>query len=404
MTVIECFTDSHIDNISACLRLQPEKVIMVGCASQMQIPVERYQHFLQNRGQHTQILLSDTEGKDFPEICHVLYRLALQEEDCVIDLTGGDERIIMAVGAVMANLSSQQRQHIQIQKYDHQAEVLLDCMNENAPIPSKMPTLTVEELITLHGGSLYPKATELPADCNHKDVDQLWHLVTVDPKSWNRSITLLNEFESRSDSKMQIFVPLYYLRHSIKDFEAKTLLIRELLDKLHRWGVIINQSDDHALNYTYRSPLLRYCTLKAGNVLEVKTLLAGRAALEQGKPFFQNCAMSVSIDWDGVIHGFADRVVDTRNEIDVILMHGTTPLFISCKNGNVGEEELYKLSTVADRFGGPHVRKMLIATELDSKNLVANQQRAWDMDIVLIPNAADLSQEELQRRFVHALK
>ena len=54
-------------------------------------------------------------------------------------------------------------------------------------------------------------------------------------------------------------------------------------------------------------------------------------------------------------------------KIDVILMHGTTLLFISCKNGNIGEEELYKLHTVAERFGGPYVRKMLIATNLDRK-------------------------------------
>jgi hypothetical protein len=32
MTLIECFTRSHVDNISACLRLQPDRMAMIGNA------------------------------------------------------------------------------------------------------------------------------------------------------------------------------------------------------------------------------------------------------------------------------------------------------------------------------------------------------------------------------------
>ena len=79
---------------------------------------------------------------------------------------------------------------------------------------------------------------------------------------------------------------------------------------------------------------------------------------------------------------------------DVILMHGVTPLFISCKNGSIAEEELYKLHTVATRFGGSHVKKMLVATELPKKGDNPNYafiQRAKDMGIYLVTDAANLS-------------
>jgi hypothetical protein len=218
---------------------------------------------------------------------------------------------------------------------------------------------------------------------------------------------LLGEFESRSDSKTQVFLPLQHLRHSISNFETKENIVRQLLGKLHQKGIIDDQSSHYALEYTYNSPMLRYCTLKAGNVLEVKTLLEGRAVTENDTPYFHDCQMSVSIDWDGVVHDPMDRTPETRNEIDVVLMHGTTPLFISCKNGNIGEEELYKLHTVADRFGGPYAKKMLIATDLDQKSPSANRafiQRAWDMDIVLVTDAAELSREEWRQIFPKAMQ
>ena len=129
-------------------------------------------------------------------------------------------------------------------------------------------------------------------------------------------------------------------------------------------------------------------------MLEVKVLLEARRLREQGKPYFADSRMGVSIDWDGEIFDPCLRIPETRNEIDLIVMRGMTPLFISCKNGNIGEEELYKLHTVAVRFGGAEARKMLVATDLDRRSEAANRsfvRRARDMGICLVTDAAELS-------------
>ena len=116
--------------------------------------------------------------------------------------------------------------------------------------------------------------------------------------------------------------------------------------------------------------------------------------------------MSVSIDWDGVISSKDKHKPETRNEIDVVLMHGMTPLFISCKNGNIGEE-LYKLHTVAERFGGPYGKKMLIATDLGQKSPASTRafiQRARDMNILLVTDAAQLEACEWTNIFRSAMR
>ena len=106
-------------------------------------------------------------------------------------------------------------------------------------------------------------------------------------------------------------------------------------------------------------------------------------------------------------HHVGEKIPDTRNEIDVVLMHGVVPLFVSCKNGNIEEEELYKLHTVAERFGGPLARKMLIATELDRKSESADRafvQRAWDMNVYLVKNAGNMSDGEWRKVFTDAVR
>ena len=112
--------------------------------------------------------------------------------------------------------------------------------------------------------------------------------------------------------------------------------------------------------------------------------------------------MGVKIDWDGAIPESRYAFTGTRNEIDVLLMHGATPLFVSCKNGDVKTEELYKLHTVATRFGGPYAKKMLVVSDLEQKDAASAQAlacRAWDMDIFMVSAAAELDDRQWQEIF-----
>ena len=402
MTLIECFTDSHMDNIAVCLGLRPEKLLLVGEKEAMRQPAEKYHDLLRQRGIATKIILSDVTGKDLSGIRSVFEKHLAEEAECILDLTGGDELVIMAAGAALAGLDSRQRKAIRVQKFDYSQGRILDCLHGNRPLPHMPGSLSIRELIWLSGGDILPDAWQPATDSRPGELEGIWRIVAEDPKGWNRDIMVLNEFERRDNFGETISLDLEKLQGDISHFSEKEEQVRTLLDKLHRQGIIDDRSSRNRLEYTYRSPLLRYCTLKAGNALEVKTLLEARAMQENGSRFFGDSRMSVSIDWDGDLTAGAQHLPDTRNEIDVLLMHGNTPLFISCKNGTIGEEELYKLHTVAGRFGGPHARKMLIATDLEQKSVASNRslvQRAWDMDIFLVTDAAELSSADWKELF-----
>ena len=400
MKLIKCFTDSHLDNLAVCLHLQPEEVVFLGEADQMEKSLPRYKKLLYQKSLSTKVTACKIRSKDVAEIAALLQDLAAERADCAVDITGGAESMVLSVGAVLA------ARQLQVVQFDYENQTVRDACNGSV-IPTPFVGLTVEQLVELHGGVLDKRPYTPPAGTTNRSLDNLWQIVSEAPREWNRTLGLLSEFESRSDTKTCIKVTLQKLRGTIRDYDEKVPDVRALLDKFRRNGIIDVYRSVNVLEYTYRTPLLRECTLKAGNVLEIKTLLEGRAARAGGKPLFSDCCMSVSIDWDGVPHKPEDQIPDTRNEIDVVMMHGLRPLFISCKNGSIGEEELYKLHTVASRFGGEHARKMLIATELNQKSAAANRsfaQRAWDMDIFLETDAAELSPAEWEILFRQAIR
>ena len=408
MILIESFSETLAENIMECLRLRPDRMYLLGDSKQMYQPLERCQTILQKRGLKTKIQAVDTRGKDMGTIAGMLADLVCKEDTCVIDLSGGDEGTILAVGVLMASMDSATRQRVYVQRFDPQLGHEVACDGSGQVIRGKDAILTVREHIYLYGGLVYPGSYQPETSYSPRDLDCLWSIVAEDPREWNSNIATLNELEKHAGSKTDIRLDLRILAEKIKhNYEKKEAQLLALLEKFQQQGVIKYSRKGDILQYSYTSPLLRYCTQKQGNVLEVKTLLEARAVKDRGAPFFQDCQTSVHIDWDGVVHKSEEHVAETRNEMDVLLMRGTTPLFISCKNGNIDDKELYKLNSVATRFGGTHAKKMLIAADLemsDEFSELAFSKRAWDMGICLVTDAANLDKTGWRNIFSAAMK
>ena len=96
----------------------------------------------------------------------------------------------------------------------------------------------------------------------------------------------------------------------------------------------------------------------SGSILELHTFLDESKTAD-------DCKVGVHIDWDGEIHEFPGR--DVVNEIDILVLKGNIPTFISCKNGKMESNQalhaLYELDMVATRFGGKYAKKKLVITK-----------------------------------------
>lgn len=141
--------------------------------------------------------------------------------------------------------------------------------------------------------------------------------------------------------------------------------------------------------------------------MELMVLILAKSVKDRdGAPKYNDAVNGVYIDWDSNIHDVTDEEKNTENEIDIVLMKGLVPIFISCKNGYVDESELYKLNTVAEKFGGPYAQKVLVATYFGKKSTESHKyfvQRAKDMKIQLIENVHDMSDDEFAKSIKNIL-
>ena len=144
----------------------------------------------------------------------------------------------------------------------------------------------------------------------------------------------------------------------------------------------------------YASPQVKKALLQEGQVLELVVYLALlKAGVEEELPV--DVMTGVSLLWDD-----DNDPEETENEVDVIALRGTVPVFISCKNGRVEPEELYKLSTVTERFGGELGRAVLIANQLPEEGRFAQsfRARAEDMNIRILDDLEEYAASELPHR------
>ena len=398
MTLIELFDGEHMDNIVACLRLQPEEVFFLGDEEQMRPLLQRYRVLLDRKGIQTKISPKDVELNDIQSVTRTLMGILESREDCVIDITGGDERLVMAAGAAMALLPPEKQEKVAVRRFRMPGGEEEDLDGDDKALPSHTIALTAGELIALHGGTIYPTTMQPPASCTPADVDFLWEMLKVDPRGWNKLISIFRELEKPFNKERTEF----YIRRDAQDFQKKWATLEPLFKKLRNRKVIEDIGRDGECRYRYKDKLVQHCLLKEGNLLEVKTLLEARAMREKGLPYFDDCMMSVNIDWDGQVSKDPKMFSGTHNEIDVILTKGMKALFVSCKNGDVGDGEMYKLCSVAEEFGSSYARKMLMVAELENEESL--ETRADDMGVYLVKHGAKTHRDGWGYIFKEAMK
>ena len=162
------------------------------------------------------------------------------------------------------------------------------------------------------------------------------------------------------------------------------------------------EDDETTVTISYKNEQVKKCLTKAGQALEMKIYVTAKDILDKdGTPVYDDALNGVVIDWDGEFHDESvEDEYDTENEIDIMLMHDIVPVFISCKNGIVTADELYKLNTVAERFGGQYSKKVLVATSISDfgEQGMYLRQRAKDMNIKLIEGVQDIDDVELEKK------
>lgn len=392
MTVIEFFDrESAIENIISTLLCKPQKVVFIGNSlKQMQRSVEKYKSVVYDRGIDVEFEIKSVPKNNLTAAVDVIEETVNENNGCVVDLSGGNDLCLAAVGIVYAKHQSSLKLH----RFNISNGTMTEFDSDGTMCACEPVKLSIKECISVYGGKMkYDGKTADNWNFTKEfknDIRSMWSVCRKNPTEWNAQIKVLDKLCSEHQSTDGLF---YTFK---SDIMTKKLI--EILRALAEYGVTDKFVDKGSyIEFAFKNEQIKRALTKSGQVLELTVTAAALDSTDNnGEKVYDDVLTGVIIDWE-------DEKSAVSNEIDVVLMRGITPVFISCKNGALSSDELYKLSTVAEKFGGRFARKVLVATELEKlgSKEAHIKARAESLDIRIIDRADELSDKELQRKITN---
>ena len=405
MTYVEFFDKPPSENICACLTDIPDRVIYLGDDSkQMKRHIARYDRVFSDRGYNIEFSYRSLSKSNLDYAVSVISEIVETCDDCVFDITGGEEILLLALGIVCERYKDKS---IQIHRINLRNGTVHDCDKDRNTVYKTPMALSVEENVRLFGGDVVYGGVnedntykwELTPDFL-KDVELIWSICRQDVRGWNAQTGVFMAIESvgrTSADGLTTVADRDAVESWLRRRSGEIKSIKDILNPLFSSGLLTRYDDNgSSLTISYKNSQVRRCLVKAGQALEMKIYTVAKTLTDDdGSPVYNDALNGVVIDWDGENSG-----LDTENEIDVFLMRGVVPVFISCKNGYLSAEELYKLNTVAERFGGKYAKRVLVANAIDNMGESGKhlKQRAADMGITVIRNVHELDDTELAEK------
>lgn len=377
-TLVELFDlENTVDNILASHIFRPERVVfLTDERSECITRIWEIERALTKKYPKMRFTIQPLNtSRNVNEVCE---RLLATYPDPVFDLTGGNDAISFAI------IQLCNRRFRPCFCIDWQEGIIL-CSEaaEDYRNDFEMPNLSLEDLLGANGATIFRKMHATPPEPRHDAILEFFQETLRRPKEWLMFCRFLQQAAAEASRKRHPTV--IQCRQSISDPNGRVSQFRpEFAQLAYRLGFLKNLEINPRQVYMKFADetSLRYLTSQ-GTWLELYSYIMCKRT-----GWFHECQMSVVIDWDGI----PQRKDNVVNEIDVMLMRGITPIFISCKTSVPTTESLNEIELYAKKLGGAGAKSMLVTTaSLDDAPTV--RVRAKELDLILVERK-DLLKEE----------
>jgi len=400
----EFLDNDAIENAITCLNYEMDKVIFFGEEELINQKRESLRKFLPeccNVGKRaglspeeavTFVAVSDNSLEDVIKDMHdVITSEEKKGNQLFFDITGGEGMTLLAFGILAKELGKPM--HLYDVETGKLKEFFADGV-QNISVAGKKhsPKWDLDVFVKMQGGEIDEKRSK--AHKTHhtkdeiKDLENLWNVCKKYRRYWTGFSSLLAFFKAEGKSLIytgsiesirakldsEHFGQRKVDKEWIVEREAMPLF-KEMLKACKEEGLLTrleektNKGNTKTLSYTYKSEFMFSCLTEAGNALEQHVYLKEMAK----NPI--DCRMGIHINWE---NGKTSPVI---NEVDVFVLQGYVPVFISCKAGKsdkLSNDDLYELETIAQRFGGKYAKKVF---SIINEWYDTQKERAADMGI-----------------------
>lgn len=389
MTVLIELYDKEepLNNVLSLTALKPDLLVMLGDS---QITKQRCQRpissYIQSCGMMTGTEFISCRTYDITDICVKLESIIdlYGAENCVIDVLGGSDTMLMAVGCCCKD-----RPELRVVTQRAKSDELVWLWGPKADAPAIPFQANLEQLIALAGGELLRNGHIATHELNDELLDLIptvFEIYMENRPQWAAFVLYLQQLnapEYQSHDGLCLSGPRSFQVNK-RSVSVDPVIVMCLEDA----GVVSDfrmTAGGCTIHFT-NADLLRYLC-DVGSWLELYMY----ARLKRSG-LFREVEISTVVSWDD-----DNDASDVINEIDVIALDGLGQLFISCKTNVPDASVLNEIATLTERFGTQYAVPVLVTACRMQQDAPVVLRRAREMGVVII-DADDLFGDALIER------
>lgn len=350
--------DEHNEsNILATKEFNPEKVYLIKdkCYA---AKAEALKIYYEKNFKNVKLELFDFEEGNKEALEKIIDNV--EDENIIVNLTGG-KRVNSLILLDICLKKKIKAVYIGIKE-----KIMYEFDNNDVLSSNKnFEDLEIDDIAKASGGTIIEDASQL---CNKKDLIYFSEQISKNLPLWHEYKQKLYEasiFEHDANNQQRIYI------HTDKLDEKEKKLLNKVLEKLKEMKEITLNESNNKIIVDFLNNYIKAFIFKSGTWLEIETnkLINKIEEIDESK--------------NGVMFLWNDDNKSVRNEVDVVAVKDSVPIFISCKDSDkYNEMALNELNVYASKFGGENSYKFLVATKEPIKSPVSI--RAKEMGIHLI--------------------
>ncbi len=379
--LIELYDSEPIYNYLAAAVFRPGRVYFVGDKNSLDEKCRnKTQNFARLMGLDCDFVYRFAQSTDFKALCAEIGKIVESENSqgnvCTIDVTGGKDLALVAAGALLDRVA-------EITCYDKDINAFR--LLSGGKTQELKPEIPFEAFITAAGGTVYSDTRNMNYSPEEwKIIKKVTRLFFENCDIWTSFVKYLQRVSKKDGLKigevLSIKAPL-----SVSEGSRKLFCNEEIMQGLRRSGAVTSLKilhSERSLEFRFASPEIATLLVNEGVWLEMAVYMVAKEM-----PEFFDAHTGVKFVWDipdsrrslGEI--LADNV--PRNEIDVVISKGVSPVFISCKTRFPTNEDLNELYAIKENFGGELSYALMATTKFVSTDSpIAERARAMGIGII----------------------
>lgn len=304
-------------------------------------------------------------------------------DECVVELTGGSE--LMTIAGYKAGMDKGAR----LVYTDILSKKVMDINDDTKSIPTG--ELSLEDFIDARGACFIGNSHSGPDERLFDSILEMCGIIFRNIKLWRDTCAYFQTAMADSEPNDTML----HARLEIKQKDGRKVSPdRRMVAAFERLGFIKNlYISDKYMAFDFASPEIKSYMISYGVWLELYVYINAKKA-----GIFKDVKLGAMIDWDAY-----DGITMPENEIDVIFMDESMPVFVSCKLRDANTPALNELLIEKKRIGGWFSKSIIVTFGNSSTMGTGTYNRAKQYGIEVL-DKDDILSDNFSQRIVEVVR